>query len=151
MVAPDLWLARAVTGLQGRLSRHSGRQCRVLRAIPGKRAALVPLQPGAGAVCQPRDRPAAGRPQHGSGSAGRPACSGMAGKLEFTMGLLLKATEIAGSRGFRGVEANIGEVIAWRNTMWGLSDAMAKSAEPWAGGCVLPATEPAMAYRILAP
>ena len=26
-----------------------------------------------------------------------------------------------------------------------------KSAEPWAGGCVLPAIEPAMAYRILAP
>src|SRR6266576_279345 len=28
---------------------------------------------------------------------------------------------------------------------------MAQSAEPWAGGCVLPAIEPAMAYRIMAP
>ena len=78
-------------------------------------------------------------------------CTRLAVKLDFIIGLVLKATEIAGTRGFRGVEANIGEVIAWRNTMWGLSDAMAKGAEPWAGGCVLPAIEPAMAYRILAP
>jgi aromatic ring hydroxylase len=78
-------------------------------------------------------------------------CTRLAVKLDFIIGLLVKATEIAGTRGFRGVEANIGEVIAWRNTMWGLSDAMATGAESWAGGCVLPAIEPAMAYRILAP
>ncbi len=78
-------------------------------------------------------------------------CTRLAVKLDFIIGLLVKATEVAGTRGFRGVEANIGEVIAWRNTMWGLSDAMAKSAQPWAAGCVLPALEPAMAYRILAP
>jgi 4-hydroxyphenylacetate 3-monooxygenase len=78
-------------------------------------------------------------------------CTRLAVKLDFIIGLMVTATEIAGTRGFRGVEANIGEVIAWRNTMWGLSDAMAKAAEPWAGGCVLPALEPAMAYRILAP
>src|SRR5580700_11259612 len=78
-------------------------------------------------------------------------CTRLAVKLDFITGLLVRATEIAGTRAFRGVEANIGEVIAWRNTMWGLSDAMAKSAAPWAGGCVLPAIEPAMAYRILAP
>jgi len=78
-------------------------------------------------------------------------CTRLAVKLDFIIGLMVKATETAGTRGFRGVEANIGEVIAWRNTMWGLSDAMAKSADPWAGGCVLPAIEPAMAYRILAP
>jgi 4-hydroxyphenylacetate 3-monooxygenase len=78
-------------------------------------------------------------------------CTRLAVKLDFIIGLLVKATEAAGTRGFRGVEANIGEVIAWRNTMWGLSDAMAKSADPWADGCVLPALEPAMAYRILAP
>ena len=78
-------------------------------------------------------------------------CTRLAVKLDFIIGLMVKATETAGTRGFRGVEANIGEVIAWRNTMWGLSDAMAKGADPWAGGCVLPALEPAMAYRILAP
>src|SRR5882672_2648048 len=53
-------------------------------------------------------------------------CTRLAVKLDFIIGLLVKATEVAGTRGFRGVEANIGEVIAWRNTMWGLSDAMAK-------------------------
>jgi aromatic ring hydroxylase len=72
-------------------------------------------------------------------------------KLDFIAGLFLKATEITGVRGFRGVEANLGEVIAWRNMIWGLSDAMAKTAAPWTGGYVLPGSEPATAYTVLAP
>src|SRR5215467_9968578 len=75
----------------------------------------------------------------------------LAVKLDFICGLLAKATETAGTRGFRGVEANIGEVITWRNTMWALSDAMAKSPDPWTGGYVLPGAEPASAYQVLAP
>ena len=51
-------------------------------------------------------------------------CTRLAVKLDFITGLFVKATEIAGTRGFRGVEANIGEVITWRNLMWALSDAM---------------------------
>jgi 4-hydroxyphenylacetate 3-monooxygenase len=78
-------------------------------------------------------------------------CTRLAVKLDFILGLFIKATEITGSRGFRGVEANIGEAIAWRNAMWGLSDAMAGTAAPWTGGCVLPGTEPASAYQVLAP
>ena len=78
-------------------------------------------------------------------------CTRLAVKLDFITGLFIKATEIAGTRGFRGVEANIGEVITWRNAMWGLSDAMAKSPDPWTGGCVLPGWDPAAAYRVLAP
>jgi 4-hydroxyphenylacetate 3-monooxygenase len=78
-------------------------------------------------------------------------CTRLAVKLDFISGLLIKATEIAGTRGFRGVEANIGEVLTWRNTMWSLSDAMAHNVEPWAGGCVLPGMRGAMAYRVLAP
>ena len=35
--------------------------------------------------------------------------------------------------------------------IWGLSDAMAKTADPWTGGCVLPGMEPAAAYQVLAP
>src|SRR2546428_13675226 len=65
-------------------------------------------------------------------------------------GLLIKATEITGARSFRGVEANIGEVIAWRNMIRGLSDAMAKSADPWTGGCILPGMEPGAADHGLA-
>ena len=53
-------------------------------------------------------------------------CTRLAVKLDFITGLLIKATEMTGARGFRGVEANIGEVIAWRNMIWGLSDAMAQ-------------------------
>jgi 4-hydroxyphenylacetate 3-monooxygenase len=78
-------------------------------------------------------------------------CTRLAVKLDFITGLFVKATEIAGTRGFRGVEANIGEVITWRNLMWALSDAMTKSPEPWTEGCVLPGSQPAMAYRVLAP
>jgi aromatic ring hydroxylase len=78
-------------------------------------------------------------------------CTRLGVKLDFITGLLASATEIMGTRPFRGVEANIGEVIAWRNMIWGLSDAMAKNASPWTSGCVLPGTEAAAAYQVLAP
>jgi aromatic ring hydroxylase len=78
-------------------------------------------------------------------------CTRLAVKLDFITGLLIKATEITGSRAFRGVEANIGEVIALRNMMWSLSDAMASNATPWEGGAVLPGTAAAAAYQVLAP
>ena len=78
-------------------------------------------------------------------------CTRLAVKLDFITGCFIKATEITGSRAFRGVEANIGEVIAWRNMIWGLSDAMAKHGDPWEGGAILPAMEPAAAYQVLAP
>jgi aromatic ring hydroxylase len=78
-------------------------------------------------------------------------CTRLAVKLDFITGLLIKATEITGARALRGVEANIGEVIAWRNMIWGLSDAMAKTADPWESGAILPGMEPAAAYQVLAP
>jgi 4-hydroxyphenylacetate 3-monooxygenase len=78
-------------------------------------------------------------------------CTRLAVKLDFITGLMIKATEMAGTRGFRGVEANIGEVITWRNTMWALSDAMAKGPEPWADGFVLPNSAAGAAYHVLGP
>lgn len=78
-------------------------------------------------------------------------CTRLAVKLDFICGLLVKATEMAGTREFRGVEANIGEVITWRNTMWALSDAMAKSPDPWAEDFVLPNAEAGAAYHVLGP
>jgi aromatic ring hydroxylase len=78
-------------------------------------------------------------------------CTRLAVKLDFICGLLAKATEMAGTRGFRGVEANIGEVITWRNTMWALSDAMAKSPDPWTDGFVLPNASAGAAYHVLGP
>jgi aromatic ring hydroxylase len=78
-------------------------------------------------------------------------CTRLAVKFDFITGLLIKATEMTGTRAFRGVEANIGEVVALRNMLWAFSDAMATNAMPWAGGAVLPGIEPALAYQVLAP
>ena len=78
-------------------------------------------------------------------------CTRLAVKLDFITGLLLKATEIAGTSGFRGVEANIGEVITWRHCMWALTDAMARNPSPWAAGFVLPNANAGAAYHVLAP
>ena len=78
-------------------------------------------------------------------------CTRLAVKLDFITGLLLKATETAGTSGFRGVEANIGEVITWRHCMWALTDAMARNPSPWAAGYVLPNTNAGAAYHVLAP
>ena len=65
-------------------------------------------------------------------------------------GLLLKAVEAAGTKDYRGVQANVGEVIAWRNLFWGLSDAMVRDPKPWIGDYVLPNMEPGNAYQIIA-
>ena len=78
-------------------------------------------------------------------------CTRLAVKLDFIAGLLIKATEAAGTRAFRGVEANIGEVITWRNAMWALSDAMAKGPSSWGDGFVLPNAEAGAAYHVLGP
>jgi aromatic ring hydroxylase len=77
-------------------------------------------------------------------------CTRLAVKLDFICGLLLKAVEASGTKDFRGVQANVGEVIAWRNLFWGLSDAMVRDPKPWIGEYVLPNMDPGNAYQILA-
>src|SRR5215475_5584674 len=64
-------------------------------------------------------------------------CTRLAVKLDFIAGLLLKAVEAAGTKDYRGVQANVGEVIAWRNLFWGLSDAMVRDPRPWIGDYLL--------------
>ena len=56
-------------------------------------------------------------------------CTRLAVKLDFIAGLLLKAAEAAGTKDYRGVQANVGEVIAWRNLFWALSDAMVRDPQ----------------------
>ena len=51
-------------------------------------------------------------------------CTRLAVKLDFIAGLLLKAVEMTGTHTYHGVQAAVGEVLAWRNLFWGLSDAM---------------------------
>jgi len=77
-------------------------------------------------------------------------CTRLAVKLDFIAGLLLKAVEASGTKDYRGVQANVGEVIAWRNLFWGLSDAMVRDPKPWIGDYVLPNMDPGNAYQIIA-
>jgi aromatic ring hydroxylase len=43
--------------------------------------------------------------------------------------------------------SRLGEVLAWRNLFWGLSDAAARNPVPWRGNAVLPNPDYCMAYR----
>lgn len=74
-------------------------------------------------------------------------------KLDFIAGLFAMAVSATGSKDFRGVQAAVGEVIAWRNAFHGLADAMVKSPIPWQGtdGYNLPNLNVGLAYRVLAP
>jgi 4-hydroxyphenylacetate 3-monooxygenase len=74
-------------------------------------------------------------------------CTRLAVKLDFIAGLLLKGLDITGSGDFRGVRARMGEVLAWRNMMWALTDAMARNPDPWIGDAVLPNLNAGLAYR----
>jgi 4-hydroxyphenylacetate 3-monooxygenase len=77
-------------------------------------------------------------------------CTRLAVKMDFLAGLLLKAVEATGAKDFRGVQAQVGEVLAWRNLFWALSDAMARTPVPWTNGYVLPNFDYGLAYRIAA-
>ncbi|MGN9910220.1 4-hydroxyphenylacetate 3-hydroxylase family protein [Phytohabitans sp. LJ34] len=71
----------------------------------------------------------------------------LAVKLEFIAGLLAKALELTGTKDFRGVQSRLGEVLAWRNLFWALSDAAARNPVPWVNGAVLPNPQYGQAYR----
>jgi 4-hydroxyphenylacetate 3-monooxygenase len=76
-------------------------------------------------------------------------CTRLAVKMDFLAGLLLKAVEATGAKDFRGVQAQVGEVLAFRNLFWGLTDAMARTTEPWTPGYVSPNLSYALAYRVM--
>lgn len=77
-------------------------------------------------------------------------CTRLAVKMDFLAGLLLKAVEATGAKDFRGVQANVGEVLAWRNLFWALTDAMARATTPWTPGYVLPNLDYGLSYRVMA-
>ncbi|MGH3897303.1 MAG: 4-hydroxyphenylacetate 3-hydroxylase family protein [Pseudonocardiaceae bacterium] len=74
-------------------------------------------------------------------------CTRLAVKLEFIAGALAKALDVTGSKDFRGVQCRMGEVLAWRNLFWALSDAAAANPVRWKNGAVLPNPQYGMAYR----
>jgi 4-hydroxyphenylacetate 3-monooxygenase len=77
-------------------------------------------------------------------------CTRLAVKLDFLVGIIAKALRAAGSDEFRGNQALLGEIIAWRNLFWGLTDAMAHNPTPWVSGAVLPNAQSGASYRVLA-
>jgi 4-hydroxyphenylacetate 3-monooxygenase len=77
-------------------------------------------------------------------------CVRLAVKLDFIAGLFLKAVEATGAKDFRGVQVRVGEVLAWRNLFWAITDAMVRTPIPWNNGAVLPNLEYGMAYRVFA-
>ncbi|WP_288143266.1 4-hydroxyphenylacetate 3-hydroxylase N-terminal domain-containing protein, partial [Escherichia coli] len=79
------------------------------------------------------------------------ACVRLAVKLDFITALLKKSLECTGTLEFRGVQADLGEVVAWRNTFWALSDSMCSEATPWVNGAYLPDHAALQTYRVLAP
>jgi 4-hydroxyphenylacetate 3-monooxygenase len=78
-------------------------------------------------------------------------CTRFAVKLDFIAGLVARALRATGGDEFRGNQAMLGEIIAWRDLFWSLSDAMATNPQPWVGDTLLPNLQPAMAYRVFAP
>jgi 4-hydroxyphenylacetate 3-monooxygenase len=78
-------------------------------------------------------------------------CTRYAVKLDFIAGLVARALRATGGDEFRGNQAMLGEIIAWRDLFWSLSDAMATNPQPWIGDALLPNLQPAMAYRVFAP
>ncbi|WP_410655429.1 4-hydroxyphenylacetate 3-hydroxylase family protein [Amycolatopsis sp. lyj-112] len=74
-------------------------------------------------------------------------CTRLAVKIEFIAGLLAKALEMTGTQDFRGVQTRLGEVLAWRNLFWALSDASARNPIEWNNGALLPNPQYGLAYR----
>lgn len=72
----------------------------------------------------------------------------LAVKMDFVVGVLLKAIKTNGTDQFRGVQSNVGEVIAYRNMFWALSDSMAMNPDDGANGTLLPNLTAGLAYRV---
>jgi 4-hydroxyphenylacetate 3-monooxygenase len=77
-------------------------------------------------------------------------CTRLAVKLDFMVGIIAKALRATGADEFRGNQAMLGEVIAWRNLFWAISDAMAMNPVPWVGDAVLPNVQSGASYRVFA-
>ncbi|MEU7489251.1 4-hydroxyphenylacetate 3-hydroxylase N-terminal domain-containing protein [Streptomyces sp. NPDC042319] len=74
-------------------------------------------------------------------------CTRLAVKLDFIAGLLMKGVEVTGTKDFRGIQTRVGEVLAWRNLFWGLTDAMASNPDAWKDDALLPKLDYGLAYR----
>jgi 4-hydroxyphenylacetate 3-monooxygenase len=72
----------------------------------------------------------------------------LAVKLDFMAGLFARGIEANGTDTFRGVQAALGEILAWRNLVWGMTAAMCLDPETAPGGAVVPRQEYAYSMRV---
>ena len=72
----------------------------------------------------------------------------LAVKLDFMTGLLARGLEMNGTSEFRGVQAALGEVIAWRTLLWTMTTAMAAEPQTVPGGSMIPRADYAAALRV---
>jgi 4-hydroxyphenylacetate 3-monooxygenase len=78
-------------------------------------------------------------------------CTRLAVKLDFFCSLFAKSLRTTGADEFRGVQAMLGEMIAWRHMFWSFSNAMANNPDPFTNGTVLPERQAALCYSVFAP
>ncbi|HEV2989564.1 MAG TPA: 4-hydroxyphenylacetate 3-hydroxylase family protein [Candidatus Angelobacter sp.] len=71
-------------------------------------------------------------------------------KLDLMAGLFSKAIETNGTDAFRGVQAALGEILAWRHLIWALTTAMCLDPEEAPGNTVVPKAEYAYTLRMFA-
>src|SRR5206468_10501979 len=74
----------------------------------------------------------------------------LAVKLDFMTGLLARGLACNGTDTFRGVQAALGDVIAWRTLLWAMTTALAADPQPGPGGSMIPRSEYAATMRIFA-
>jgi len=72
----------------------------------------------------------------------------LAVKLDFLCGLLTRGLEANGTSGFRGVQAQLGELVGWRNLIWAITSTLCHETQPGPGGSVVPRLEFAVLIRM---
>lgn len=72
----------------------------------------------------------------------------LAVKLDFICGVIAKALEANGTSGFRGIQAQLGELMGWGSLMWALTTTLALDPEEGPGGMAIPKLENAVLVRL---
>jgi 4-hydroxyphenylacetate 3-monooxygenase len=72
----------------------------------------------------------------------------LAVKLDFLTGLISRALETNGTDGFRGVQAELGELFGWRSLMWSITTALCHDTRPGPGESIVPNADVAMLVRL---
>ena len=63
-------------------------------------------------------------------------------------GLISRALETNGTDGFRGVQAELGELFGWRSLMWSITTALCHDTRPGPGESIVPNADVSMLVRL---